>query len=294
MRGKVRTVLGDVAVEDLGVTDSHDHLYLSTPALAGEELDDDDAASAVLARFAARGGRTIVQWSPAGTGRRLDRLARVSALSGVRVIAATGRHRQALYARDAPIVGLARMDLARRFVADLDRCGLIKVGTGGEDIDAFEKVSLLAAGDAALVTGAPIAVHLEGGTGARVAVEAIARTGIAAHRVVLGHVGRAPATAAVVEAARTGAWVCLDLPSPLHGTTAAGVIGRVERLVDAGHGAQILLGADTTTRTARDAGRDGAALLDLAVEALGASIAHAVLVDNPARAWARTASIDPA
>ena len=40
----VVTVLGPIAPDQLGVTDAHDHLFLSTPALPGQEIDDADRA----------------------------------------------------------------------------------------------------------------------------------------------------------------------------------------------------------------------------------------------------------
>ncbi|MGW4278117.1 phosphotriesterase, partial [Streptomyces seoulensis] len=36
----VRTVLGDLPPAELGVTDSHDHLFFRSPRLPGQELDD--------------------------------------------------------------------------------------------------------------------------------------------------------------------------------------------------------------------------------------------------------------
>lgn len=288
MTGAVRTVRGDVAPGALGITDSHDHLFLSTPALAGEELDDARAAAAVLDDFAEAGGRTVVQWSPAGTGRRLDLLAELSDRTGVHVVAATGRHRRGLYPADAVLVALGRDELARRFVADLDRCGLVKVGTGGDALSDFERVSLLAAADAARVTGAPVGVHLEGGTGAGAALDVLAAAGVEPGRVVLGHLGRHPDPAALLAAASSGAWICLDAPSARYGTTLDGVVGQLEQLCAGGYGGRVLMGADTTTRTARGSRHDAAELLRLvrcAQERLGDGLARAVLVDNPRRAW---------
>jgi 5-phospho-D-xylono-1,4-lactonase len=70
-----RTVLGDVDPAQLGVTDAHDHLFFRSPLLPGQELDDADAAGAELGAFADLGGATVVQWTPAGMGRRADDLA---------------------------------------------------------------------------------------------------------------------------------------------------------------------------------------------------------------------------
>jgi len=63
----VRTVLGDVTPDALAITNSHDHLFLRSPRLPGQELDDPGAATAEGRAFAAAGGRTIVQWTPPRT-----------------------------------------------------------------------------------------------------------------------------------------------------------------------------------------------------------------------------------
>jgi phosphotriesterase-related protein len=57
----VRTVLGDVPADQLGVTNAHDHFFFRTPALPGQELDDAGAALAEARAFAAAGGRSVVQ-----------------------------------------------------------------------------------------------------------------------------------------------------------------------------------------------------------------------------------------
>jgi phosphotriesterase-related protein len=67
----VRTVLGDLPADQLGVCDAHDHLFFTSQLLAGQELDDPDAATAELAAFGAVGGRAVVQWTPYGLGRRV-------------------------------------------------------------------------------------------------------------------------------------------------------------------------------------------------------------------------------
>ena len=56
----VRTVLGDVPAAELGVCDAHDHLFFRSAQLAGQELDDADAAVGELRAFAALGGRAVV------------------------------------------------------------------------------------------------------------------------------------------------------------------------------------------------------------------------------------------
>ncbi|MFC4504455.1 MULTISPECIES: hypothetical protein [Streptomyces] len=91
----VRTVLGDLPPERLGVCDAHDHLFLSSPRLAGQELRAPHAARAELAAFRALGGGSVAQWTPYGLGRRAADLPRLSRESGVQVVAATGLHQDA-------------------------------------------------------------------------------------------------------------------------------------------------------------------------------------------------------
>ncbi|MCZ0990804.1 hypothetical protein O1M54_44040 [Streptomyces diastatochromogenes] len=78
----VRTVLGDLRPEELGVCDAHDHLFLRSPQLPGLELDDVSAARAELAAFRAAGGGSVVQWTPYGMGRRTADLPGLSRATG--------------------------------------------------------------------------------------------------------------------------------------------------------------------------------------------------------------------
>ncbi|HEY1973357.1 MAG TPA: phosphotriesterase, partial [Pseudonocardia sp.] len=91
----VRTVLGDIRPDQLGLCDAHDHLFMTSAALPGEELTDRRAAERELGRFAELGGGALVQWTPFGMGRDPDGLAELSRRTGVHLVAATGMHRVA-------------------------------------------------------------------------------------------------------------------------------------------------------------------------------------------------------
>ncbi|MFE2636226.1 hypothetical protein ACFXKF_15800 [Streptomyces scopuliridis] len=95
----VRTVLGEVDPAELGICDAHDHLFLRSPMLPGQEPADPDAAAGRLREFRALGGRAVVQWTPYGMGRRPADLAALSRAEGVHVVAATGLHQAAHYDR---------------------------------------------------------------------------------------------------------------------------------------------------------------------------------------------------
>src|SRR2546422_9211647 len=114
------TVLGPIAPEQLGVTDAHDHLFLRTPALPGQEFDDPDRAIEEV-DTAKRGGlQAIVEVTPIGCGRRPAGMRAVAESTGVHVVAATGYHRDAHYPQGHWVREAAGELLAKRIVTHLN------------------------------------------------------------------------------------------------------------------------------------------------------------------------------
>ncbi|MEU4167292.1 phosphotriesterase [Streptomyces sp. NPDC026665] len=295
----VRTVLGDVLPEDLGVCDAHDHLFFASPRLPGQELCDASAARAELAAFRAQGGGTVVQWTPYGLGRRVADLPALSRDTGVHVVAATGLHQAAHYA--PRLLGQLRKGLADVFVAELTtgigttgvRAGLIKVAGGFHALDAHARWTMTAAAEAHHATGAPIAVHLELGTGALDVLDLLCgESAVPPHRVILGHLNRSPDLVAQREAAASGAYLAFDGPSRAHHATDWRMPDALRALADAGFGDRLLLGGDTTTAAARSVdGGPGMPYLLRRVRprlelALGKELVDRILTENAGRAFA--------
>lgn len=294
MREVIRTVLGEVAPTVAGIVDSHDHLFLSTPLLPGEELADADDAMTETLDFARRGGRTLVQWTPRGLSRRLPALRSISETTGVHIVAATGRHRRGVYPSGAPEFDLTVGQLADTFIDDIGNngCGLIKVGISYEEVTADEGDSLRAAAIAHHATNAPIAVHLERGSAADLVLGFLVDESVPMNSIVLGHLGKNPDPDRIAEAAQSGAWLCLDAPSPRNPVSIEDLSRTLGRLIDGGHSSQLLLGADTTTRSSSRPVRGAygpAGLVDQVapplIRALGADALAGIMVGNPARAW---------
>ncbi|MFF7991255.1 phosphotriesterase [Kitasatospora xanthocidica] len=301
MSRTVRTVLGDLAPADLGVTDSHDHLFIRSPLLSGQELDDPAAAESVLRAFAAAGGRSFVQWTPRGMGRGADALATLSRTTGVHIVAATGAHQAVHYARGAVAPDdLAPDDLAERFVADITtglpgaaegvRAGLIKVADDAGRTTPHTRRTMAAAAEAHHATGAPIAVHLEpAGDPHEVLSRLSGRHGVRPDRIILGHLTRFPDRAVYRSLAAEGIHLALDSPSRAGHPADLQAFDVIADLVEAGHAGRLLLGADTTTRTARQAGGPVRLLTDLAprlAHAFGPELTELLLTTNPAAAFA--------
>jgi phosphotriesterase-related protein len=119
MSGVVRTVLGDVDPAALGRVNYHEHLFQISPLLPGDELDDERASGLEAASLKASGFETMVDATPFGLGRDPEALARISAATGLAVVATSGRHREAHYAADHPTRSWDATRLAALFASDV-------------------------------------------------------------------------------------------------------------------------------------------------------------------------------
>jgi 5-phospho-D-xylono-1,4-lactonase len=284
---RIKTVLGDIAPADLGVCDAHDHLFLRTPRLPGQELDDPDRAAAHLRAFAGHGGRTIAHWTPHGLGRRLGDLAGLSASTGVHIIAATGLHQAVHY--DPEFLARIRPGLADLFHRELTDgpAGMIKVAGGFHGLDDHARHTMTAAAEASNATGAPIGVHLEEGTAALDVLDLLCGSlGVPPGRVILGHLNRSPDPWSHRRAAESGAYLCFDGPSRAHHATDWRLFDALAALVDAGHADRILIGGDTTTPDTPGIPHLLRVLRPSVEDRLGGDAATAVFETNPARAFA--------
>jgi 5-phospho-D-xylono-1,4-lactonase len=295
----VRTVLGDLDPGRLGVTDAHDHVFFRTPLLPGQEVDDPDGAERELHAFRELGGRAVVQWTPHGMGRRVTELARLSRQTGVHIVAATGIHQAAHY--DPAALERLYPTLTELFVDELTtgidegvKAGFIKVAGEFHRVDGHGRRAMTAAAEAHHATGAPIAVHLELGTGALDVLDLLCgELDVAPHRVILGHLNRSPDQRVHREVAQAGAFIAFDGPSRANHATDWRLLDSIAALAETGHGDQLLLGADTTTARARVSTGEGPGMpfllrvLRPRIEReLGGELAHAIFVANPARAFA--------
>ncbi|MDX3428553.1 phosphotriesterase [Streptomyces sp. ME01-18a] len=290
---RVRTVLGDVPAGELGVCDAHDHLFIRTPVLPGLELDDPEGAGERLRDFHTLGGRTVVQWTPYGMGRRPADLAALSRAVGARIVAATGLHQAAHYPPES--LGRIMPELEELFVSEITdgigttcvRAGLIKVAGAFHGLDAHARHTMRAAAGAHHRTGAPIAVHLELGTGARDVLDLLCgELGVEPRRVILGHLGRFPDGVAQLDAARAGAFLAFDGPSRAHHATDWRLPEQLAALAEAGFGRQLLLGGHTTVPGTPGMPYLLRRLRPRLVRSLGEELLEAVLADHPARAFA--------
>lgn len=293
----VQTVLGPVPGGELGMVLAHEHILFhwrragwttsatdpegrimaeqpvsldnlwwvrqnNTASRDNATLEDEDTAAAELGRFAAVGGRTIVELTPNGLGRDPAGLARVARASGVNVVMGSGYYTS----------GTHPPDLASRDVSDItdELVGDVMIGVGSTEIrsgaigevgcswpiDDVELRVLQAAAKAQRMTGAPVFIHPgRHPNGPLKDLRAFEDAGGDPSRTVMSHVDRRIGDKALLEElAQTGCYLefdCFGLEPWLDDATLTCPqpcdlerVQLIEWLMSAGHAERILISQD--------------------------------------------------
>jgi predicted metal-dependent phosphotriesterase family hydrolase len=293
----VRTVRGDITPSELGPTDAHEHFFFSSPLQPGDEYSDVNAAIEEGQSLVASGVRSVVDWTPHGTGRDPRGLREVSEKAGLHVVAATGLHRRDHYGPGHPVLGWGEDLMAATFEADLVAAevpaGVIKLGASYQRLQPFEQTVMAAAARAHRQTGAPVCVHTEHGTMGLELVQRLSGLGVPARSVVLAHLDRNPDAGEHAETAAAGAWLAMDGPGRARYWPDSTIIALIAELAERGWGERLLLGGDTGRRTMMRAYGGGpgmtyafARFKPRLERELGASLSEQIFVANPASAFA--------
>ncbi|MBA2635005.1 MAG: aryldialkylphosphatase, partial [Chloroflexi bacterium] len=290
---------------------AHDHVFLRTPALPGDEFEDLEPSTAEVMEGRASGIGAIVDVTPIGLGRRPDLLRAVSRSTGVPIIAATGYHRDAHYPAGHWVYEATVELLAERIVRDLEvgmdpadwtdpmaepdpaRAGAIKAGASYHHASDAEKRRLEAAAIGSRRAGVPILVHTEIGTFAHEIVNLLEGFGVAPHRIILAHLDRNPDAELHTEIAARGVSLEYDTMGRTKYRPDSELLDLVDRVVGAGHLDRLLLGQDLGRRSSLRSYGGGPGmryLMETFVPRLrrriGEEAVDAILVSNPARAFA--------
>ena len=165
----VQTLLGDIAPEEMGITDSHDHLIRS----GGMELvhdtdfglDDVDKAVQEMEFFIEAGGKTLVDMDPIGCGRNVPKMLEVAKRASGHIILTTGFHKGEFYDNNTHWIATCTVDqITELLIAEVKegldlhsyngpvlerttaKAGVIKAGSSYGAITPFEKKVFQAVG----------------------------------------------------------------------------------------------------------------------------------------------------
>lgn len=316
--GVVVTVKGPLPASALGVTDSHDHLFLRSPALPGQEFDDLDAAVAEVREAQSTGLASIVEMTPIGCGRRPDRMRALSEATGMPLIAATGYHRDAHYPEGHWVHQASVETLAERIVMDLRdgmhpadwldlslpldaaQAGVIKAGASYQRITASERRRLEAAAIGHRHAGAAILVHAEVGTCGHEIVDLLTALSVSPESILLAHMDRNPDPELHAEIAGRGVTLEYDTIGRIKYRPDSDLLDLIESVVAAGHLERIVLGLDLGRRDYFRAYGGGPGMRTLMAtfvprlrRRIGEAAVETILVANPARAFAMAEIADP-
>jgi len=228
----VRTVLGDIRPDEMGLTYSHEHIVIeeSFPTLANPDfvLNDTDRITTELKEFYQLGGRTVVDTMPANCGRNVLKLATVSHNSNVNIIAPTGIHLEKYYLPDHWRYHLSADELASLFIKDINegidefdygcpivkrtphKAGLIKLATGDEPVTPHQQKIFEAVVQTHIETGVPILTHTNSGKHAIAQAELFSKLGADINHIVLSHVDKNKDHGYHKELMQTGVYVEYD------------------------------------------------------------------------------------
>lgn len=312
----IRTVLGDVAPEDLGVTYAHEHLVIDggRPVELYPDFLLADVDKAVEEVNAARelGLAAVVDGMPCDAGRNVRKLAEISRRTGVHVVAPTGLHLAKYYPERHWSVTLGMDDLAELFAADIvegvdehdysgplvrrtrHRAGIIKVAGSLDALTPLEEKIFGAAAAAHHATGCPILTHCQEGTAAMIQLETLGRGGVRPHHIVLSHADKIVDRGYHRAMLETGAYVEYDQAFRWKSGQENGTLTLLEWMFEDGFGDRLMLGMDAARRgywTAYGGSPGmrfllGAFATAMAERGIGPTEQHALFVDNPARAYA--------
>jgi predicted metal-dependent phosphotriesterase family hydrolase len=261
----VRTVLGDVDAEALGVTYAHEHLVIDggrpVELFPDFLLADTDRMAAELSQAAAAGLRSAIDAMPADCGRNPAKLAELSRRTGVNIVAATGLHHERFYGSSHWSLRVTEDELADLFTADVTdgiderdyggpvvrrtdvRAGIVKVAGSAGGPSARDLPIFRAAAKTNERTGVPILTHCEEGTGALEQVRVLTDAGVRVADISLSHVDKVVDRGYHRELLATGAFAVYD-----HAFRWAdrdnGTIQLIEWAVEDGTASQLMLGMD--------------------------------------------------
>jgi phosphotriesterase-related protein len=301
----ISTVTGAVAPADLGTTLTHEHVlvdFVGADKVGRHRYDAEEAFRAALPHLRAlkeRGGRTLVECTPAYLGRDPVLLRRLSEASGLRIVTNTGYYGAA---NDKFVPAHAYEEtaaqLAARWTAEwrdgIEGTGIrpafMKLGVDAGPLSPIDRKLV----DAAVVchrqTGLRFHIHTGDGVAAQAIVDVLKAAGVRPDAYVWVHAQNEKDRAVHRRLAAEGVWVSLDGVSE---KSLDAHVGAVRDLSRAGHLARVLVSQDAGWYHVGEPGggqfRPYTFLFDAFLPALRqAGLTEAdttmLMTDNPARA----------
>ena len=302
---EVITVLGPIAPEQMGITQTHEHLVLDAMDHYGGYqfvIDDEELVEEELKQFTRRGGKTICDVTLDEIGRNPQALVRLSRAAGIHVVMGSGWYREFGYPKI--VQEKNSNELADVLVREIEqgvadtgiRAGFIgEIGTGRHYIKPAEERVFRAAALAQRRTGVAVSTHTtRWGTLALEQIAMLEEFGADLSKVIIGHLGDRRGVKHLLPIAERGVYLEVDNIGYLDYQPESVRADNVAALVKEGFGGRVLLAEDICmlSHLKFGGGKGYGYLLEIFVpmlreRGLKDEQIQKMLVANPAAAFAR-------
>lgn len=302
---EVITVLGTIRPDEMGLTYTHEHLFLDAmDHYAGYEyvIDDEDLIAEEVQEFLSRGGRTICDVTLDEIGRNPEALVRLSKRVKMNVVMGCGWYREFGYPKI--VEEFTSRELAEVLVKEIEvgvrdtgiRAGFIgEIGTGRHFIKPAEERVFRASALAQAKTGVAITTHTtRWGSLAMEQIAMLEEFGADLNRVIIGHLGDRIGVHHLLPIAAKGVYLEVDNIGYLDYQPEWVRADNVAALIREGFGDRVLLSEDICTLKHLKylGGKGYGYLLEVFIPMLKErgitdEQIHQLLVINPATAFSR-------
>lgn len=256
----VRTILGDVPADELGVTYSHEHTVSQPPRqyrLWEPDLVLDSVPNAIreVLGFKDLGGKCIVDASAIDYGRNVEAMAEIASQTGVRLVATSGFNKAAYFTPELEALTedgffeLISKEATEGMAGTTYKPGMLKFGTSYGFMTAAEERAARAVCKVQKATGLPLYTHTEAGTLAMEQLALLRDEQIELERVCIGHLDRNPDPYYIRQVLKTGVFIGIDQISKVKYHTEATRIDLLKYLIRIGYGRRILISGDMARRS---------------------------------------------
>ncbi|MBI9049835.1 MAG: hypothetical protein JEZ00_10470 [Anaerolineaceae bacterium] len=256
---KIRTVLGDIDANTLGISTCHEHLIWQVPNAPHADpdlgFDSIPAAVAEMRYFKQAGGQALVEMTTSEIGRAPLDLQQISQATEIHVIAASGHHKDKFSA--SALQGQSVDEIAEGIFNDITygmdgtniRAGIIKAASSNNEITEMEQRIITAAAIAHRETGAPVSTHTEGGTFAVEQATMLVQNSIAPEKILIGHLDRNLPMETYIKLANLGVYLGFDQIGKEKYWPDQERVSLISEMIKAGFGNRILLSCDCARKS---------------------------------------------
>lgn len=250
----LRTILGDIPTENLGLILPHEHLFtdLRGPEVEGYAQADPKQVLSVMLPLLQEaqdvGVSALVECSTIGVGRNIVMLRTLAQNTSLHILAPTGLYQEACIPaafREQTVEELADLfikELTKGIGESGSKAGFIKIAISDDGPHPIEQRNIRAAARASQATGAVIASHTIGGRGAIKEISILQDEGATLEKFIWVHAGSESDMSYHFRAADLG--VYLEFDSVGNPESDQDTADAVINLIKSGHGDRILLSHD--------------------------------------------------